>query len=259
MAEVDLQKLQKVLDRFGVTLAEANDLVVLQDYEIAVIADDSASMNKESDPEGLRQKGEKKRTRWHELQESIAEIVDIASCFHPEGTNVFFLNRTPVLGVKDSQQRSFTEAFARGAAGGTPLTQALEKLMATLDSERKSLVFILTDGEPDGGSDRFMEKVSEVVASGKVFIQIMACTPDAEEIGWLSMMDHKLKGVDVTDDYTSEKYEVIKAGVAPTFGRADWIMKAMLGPVSSKYDDWDEKLRKSSRGCQPCTGQCSVM
>jgi len=260
MPEADLKKLQAVLDRFGVTVAEVNDLVVLQDYQIAVIADDSASMNKESDPDGLRQKGQPKRTRWHELQETIAEIVDVASCFDAEGINVFFLNRTSVLAVKDSKQKSFTDAFGRGAAGGTPLTEALDKSVAKLSSEKKTLLFILTDGEPDGGSDKFVEQVAQVVADGKVRIQIMACTPDAEEIGWLNLLDRRFPEVDVTDDYVSEKYEVIRAGISPTFARADWVMKAMLGPVSPKFDAWDEQLGKNTKGCPApqCMG-CSVM
>merc|ERR1712083_545817 len=45
--------------------------------------------------------------------------------------------------------------------------------------------------------------------------------------------------VDCTDDYESEKKEVLAVGLAKQFERSDWLMKALLGPVSKKFDAWD--------------------
>merc|ERR1712061_697040 len=98
-------------------------------------------------------------------------------------------------------------------------------------------------GEPDGGPDPFIAQVSSVV-SKRTKIQIMACTPDDDDISWLNGLDSKFAEVDVVDDYWNEKQEVLKAGLVTKFTRGDWCLKAMLGPVSKKFDVWDEKRKE---------------
>merc|ERR1712232_713202 len=85
-----LAKLQLVLDRFEITIAEANDLVVLGDYDICIIGDDSSSMHLPAEPPERRTLGRRSRSRWDELKETIAEIVEIAVCFDENGVDVFF-------------------------------------------------------------------------------------------------------------------------------------------------------------------------
>merc|ERR1719336_3283165 len=46
----NMDKLNGILDRFEISIAEANDLVVLQDYEIVIICDDSGSMSGAAQP-----------------------------------------------------------------------------------------------------------------------------------------------------------------------------------------------------------------
>merc|ERR1712129_422590 len=82
-----------------------------------------------------------------------------------------------------------------------------------------------------------------VIAMGKIKIQIMVCTPDDDEVEWLSVLDDKLTALDVTDDYFSEKRQVMQKGLTKKFTRGDWCMKAMLGPVSPKFDAWDESKK----------------
>jgi hypothetical protein len=73
-------------------------------------------------------------------------------------------------------------------------------------------------------------------------IQIMACTGDDNAVGYLNEIDKEFNEVDCTDDYYSERAEVIAAGRFASFTHGDWCLKAMLGPVSSKFDCMDEKL-----------------
>merc|ERR1712151_1316435 len=86
----------------------------------------------------------------------------------------------------------------------------------------------------------FCRALRHVVSAAKVRIQIMACTPEDEEIEWLNDLDAELGELDVTDDYYAERAQVLRSGRASRFTRGDWCMKAMLGPVSRKFDQWDE-------------------
>jgi len=162
--------------------------------------------------------------------------------------------------VKHASEPKFVQAFENDPTGTTPLTETLQKVAQNLDKERDSLVFILTDGEPNGGKDGFIRAIKQVVNTGagaKVRVQIMACTAEDDEIAWLSGLDREVAEVDVTDDFYTEKQEVLKAGLTTRFTRGDWCMKAMLGPVTKKFDKWDETLHPRSVNSAECN-LCNV-
>mmetsp|Transcript_61689 Transcript_61689/g.156103 ORF Transcript_61689/g.156103 Transcript_61689/m.156103 type:complete len:288 (-) Transcript_61689:199-1062(-) len=258
---VMMHKLQAVLDRFEISIAEANDLVVLEDYDIVVIADDSGSMQNAAQPSHMRTSGAPIKTRWDELKETISEIIEIASCFNPAGIDVHFLNRPTLPQVKHANDARFHAAFASQPSGRTPLTETLQRVAGQVCTERGVLLFILTDGEPNGGKRPFSRTLKSLVSSMKLRIQIMACTGDDEEVEWLNDLDCELTELDVTDDYHTERAQVLRTGLAKRFTRGDWCMKAMLGPVSQKFDRWDEGGKRSVKAddCGPDCGVCSIM
>lgn len=252
-----LGKLQKILDVFEITIAEANDLVVLSDYEIVIIADDSGSMSLSSG--GPRTLGVPSATRWDELRQTCQLMVDLGNCFDASGLDVYFLNRPAMKNVTSSKEPRFVEAFDKPPAGTTPLTECLgnvAKDLAAQGNEKPVLLFILTDGEPNGGVAMFVNTVQGIVTkrtcSRTIKLQIMACTDEEDAVGWLGELDVKFKEVDVTDDYASEKAEVLRAGRTPKFTRGDWLIKAMLGPISAKFDAWDEKAPGGGPQSQCC-------
>jgi len=264
--QVSMSKLESVLQRFEITIAQANDLVVLSDYEIVVIADDSGSMLNAAVPPNMRVLGQPVRTRWDEMRETIAEVVEIASCFDETGIDIHFLNRGPITNIKSNQDESFKKAFEDGPKGRTPLTETLQRLNKSVQHERKVLLFIFTDGEPNDGKEPFKRAIREILSGRKVRIQIMACTAEDDEIGWLNGLDAELAELDLTDDYYAEREQVLSLGLAPKFTRGDWCMKAMLGPVSRKFDQWDEQTKKPKKKAEEAGGDaggdggcCSVM
>eukprot|EP00428_Durinskia_dybowskii_P027857 CAMPEP_0170238620 /NCGR_PEP_ID=MMETSP0116_2-20130129/19066_1 /TAXON_ID=400756 /ORGANISM="Durinskia baltica, Strain CSIRO CS-38" /LENGTH=278 /DNA_ID=CAMNT_0010489435 /DNA_START=25 /DNA_END=861 /DNA_ORIENTATION=+ len=251
-----LDRLSGILRRFDVTIAEASDLVILSDYEIAIIVDDSTSMKSSADPVSQRVLGQKPRTRWDEVKATASLLIEIANCFDSSGVDVFFLNRRAALGVKSERDATIVKAFADPPNGPTPLSDCLEQVAARMVGERPVLLFILTDGEPDGGRQTVIGSIRKLLKSDackrQLRIQIMACTPDESEIAWMNEVDHEFSEVDVTDDYHAEKLEVEQAGRAKRFTRGDWCMKALLGMVSSKFDGWDEKRRITNLAkCNP--------
>lgn len=259
MAQENLSKLEEVLAQFEITIAQANDLVVLQDYEIIVIADDSGSMKNIAAPIKERKKKGVNPTRWDELKSTIGAIVEIATCFIETGIDIHFLNRDPLMGVKSINDASLSDCFAAPPEGATPLTEKLEMVVKkyTAERDRKLLIFILTDGEPNDGRESFCKKMRgflDADSAHRIRVQIMACTCNETEIEWLNRLDSEFQEVDVTDDYYAEKVEVLKKGKAEKFTRGDWCMKAMLGPVSHKFDIWDESLKKKQvPQCDPCS------
>jgi len=56
----------------------------------------------------------------------------------------------------------------------------------------------------------------------------------------MNELDEKITEVDGTDDYYSERQEVLRAGKAKRFTGGDWLIKALLGPICTKFDAWDE-------------------
>ncbi|CAJ1365508.1 unnamed protein product, partial [Effrenium voratum] len=86
-------RLQQILQRFEVSIAEANDLTALEDYEIVLILDDSGSMNTAAKPPSQRTLFEAGETRWDELKQTVLLLVELACCFDRTGVDMFFLNR----------------------------------------------------------------------------------------------------------------------------------------------------------------------
>jgi len=215
------------------------------DYEIVVIADDSSSMSCGAVPVGQRILGRPSPSRWDELKETMRLIVEMGACFDESGLDIYFLNRKGVKSVKGVKDKSFIDAFQRRPHGSTPLTETLCTVAKECGGEKPVLLFILTDGRPDGGVEEFREELTRLVKKESTEhdfrVQIMACTDDDEAVGYLDDIDRDFSEIDCTDDYYSEMQQVLKdARKVSKFTRADWCMKAMLGPVSSKFDGWDE-------------------
>lgn len=233
----DLKTLKAVLFRYDVTICDAEDLFVLKDYDIAFIADDSGSMGTRT-KEGC--------TRWEELKQTVGQIIDIATCFDTDGIDIYFLNRATITGVQKSKDERLVTAFALPPKGGTPLTETLEKVLAAYKAaspQKPLLLMIASDGVPNGGARKLANTIKTSIKSfeGNVRYQLLACSDNDADIGWMNTLDDEFQEVDCTDDYESEKRQVLRAGRVTKFERSDWMMKALLGPVSKKFDDWDEQ------------------
>jgi hypothetical protein len=245
-----IDKLQSILDKHHVTIVSKDSLAVLEDYNFIAICDDSESMRMSAKPKEERRLGEKPVTRWHELQEGVTLLVDIITCFRPEGLDVYFLNSGTVRSVKSSGNEKLQNIFQAGPTGKTPLTKRLREAATDYSarSELPTIMFIFTDGEPDGGPKKFVKALGELVSNTGAFkktaqfrVQIMACSNNDDEIAWLNDIDQQSELIDVTDDYYNEKRRVMAIkGEDYTFTRSDWLVKAILGPVDKSVDGVNE-------------------
>jgi hypothetical protein len=141
--------------------------------------------------------------------------------------------------------------------GFTPLTAGVSSILrekAAVIAERKMLLVIVTDGEPTDTSGRVdIPSFTRVLRDrpANVFVSIVACTDDEGSVGYLNKLDRAVPRLDVTDDYASERREVLLAqGPAFHFTFGDYVVKSLLGCVDASFDNLDER-RVGGGGC--CT------
>ncbi|KAJ9450416.1 hypothetical protein DIPPA_03496 [Diplonema papillatum] len=211
-----MKKLEQILAQYEVSIADANELAALEGYEIVFICDDSSSMNR---------------------------IAEVACCFDDDGIDVYFLNRNPVFNVSSCSDPRLIAAFQARPTGRTPLTQTIKKVIQDKKhTEKPLLLLIATDGEPDHGPGEFKLVIEQAIKK-KIPIckfQILACTAEDDQIAWINDFDDAFYEVDATDDFYSERAEILRTGRLQKFTRGDWVMKALLGPILRMFDEWDE-------------------
>merc|ERR1712232_1407281 len=119
--------------------------------------------------------------------------------------------------------------------------ETLDRVLRDQRGEKPLLVLIATDGVPNGGSSSVAKVMQNSITNSRICVryQLLACSDQEKDIGWMNELDEEFGEVDCTDDYLSEKREVLAVGLAKQFERSDWLMKALLGPVSKKFDAWD--------------------
>jgi hypothetical protein len=251
-----LAKLRDVCARYEIRPDFAAKLRQLEEYEIVALFDDSGSMATQVKKTGWQDPFAPIPTRWSEAQLHATITVDLAACLDPDGIDIRFLNRPGFSRIATSQQ--VAGAFAPPPTGYTPLVRAMQSIFeekATVLRERKMLLIILTDGQPTDTAGR--TQVNEFLAALKnrpknVFVSIVACTDDASSVGYLNQLDRMVPGLDVVDDYESEKAEVLKVqGKAFPFSFGDYVVKTLLGSIDHSMDALDEKKLGGADCC--CT------
>ncbi len=229
----------------------------INEKHIITLCDDSGSMNATVDGSN--------KTRWDELRKAILEILDIALIFDPVGMDVHFLNRAPQIGVKFSEQ--ITYSFSAAPNGGTPLIAKLteiEQQYRTLPYGK--LLIIATDGEPsdDNGQQNYPKLKScmaRLVEQG-YNIAFLICTDQDYQVQYINDIDRQYQQVDVTDDYKTELKEVRRAqGSRFQFSYGDYIVKLLVGSIDHTLDQLDERrlLLSPMSSMSDLKCMCSIM
>lgn len=254
-----LQKLQAMCGRYEIRPDFAAKLRKLEEFEIIALFDDSGSMNTQVKSSN-RDPFAPIPTRWSEARLHASITVDLAACLDPDGIDIRFLNRPGFSRVGTSDQ--VAAAFLPAPSGYTPLARAVRGIFeekAAVIRERKLLLIILTDGQPtdDRGNPQVEEFLKVLRDRPKnTYISIVACTDDDDSVGYLNKLDRVVPGLDVVDDFESEKKEVMRAqgkGFAFSFG--DYVVKTLLGSIDPTMDALDEK-RVPAVGAMGCCVIC---
>ena len=252
-ADARMEKLKRLAAQFEIRPDFVPRLRKLENFGIVMLCDDSGSMNtavdapahSAADPYG------RVRTRWIEMCETASVVCELGTALNDGGVDVYFLNRPPALGVTSAAQLQQVFGYAP-PQGYTPLTSRFNFVLQQKREvlrERNLLVLIATDGEPTddaGGKDiaSFLRAIK--ARPNTCFVQIMACTDVEADIAWMKRLDEETKGIDLIDDFRSEREAVLRAqGKDFSFTYGDYVVKALLGPT----DEYFDKLTEVPPGC----------
>jgi hypothetical protein len=241
-----LAKLRELAGRYEIRSDYVSKLRQLEAYEIVIVCDDSGSMSNTisgSPSHGTGDPYGKRHTRWDELKHYVSIVTDIAGVLDTNGLDIYFLNRPALTGITNSGQ--IQTVFSVGPNGYTPIPRVLKQIFGNWrNQEKKLLVILATDGKPtdDNGNDATSEFYSILHArSSNIKVSIIACTDDNATMDYLNNIDHIIPSVDVNDDYMSEAKEVARAqGNTYAFSFGDYVVKTLLGPVDTYFDNLDE-------------------
>ncbi|CAF3317685.1 unnamed protein product [Rotaria socialis] len=241
-----MNNLNKFVNRYEISRAFAERLHVLRGYEIVFICDDSGSMTAPIG-EANGQSGNQV-TRWDELKRTVSIVVDLANVFDPDGVDVYFLNREPMLHVRDSSD--LENLFVIAPEGATPVVPVLRQVLHEKRNqiyERKLLILIATDGIPTDERERPDIRTLEHVLKNErkpmdqIPVTIIICTDDYQSMNYLHDWDKTIPNLDVVHDYRSEKKQIqMCRGKDFPFNYGDYIVKILLGGVDSWFDDLNE-------------------
>ncbi|CAF0784324.1 unnamed protein product [Adineta steineri] len=253
--ETRLERFKHLIVKYNINYDFAFRLRALEGFEIAMILDDSSSMRTPvlSHNQQNLSPFDQLPTRWDELKQTVSMVIDLASTLDPDGIDIYFLNRQPLLHVVDSSQ--LNETFSILPNGPTPLTRVLSYVLNLKRSrvhDRKLLILIATDGLPtdeNGQNDlNALEKVlrhERYPAIDRIYVTFIACTDDHASVAYLNQFDKKIPYVDVLDDYPSERAEVLAVqGKHFPFSFGDYVVKLLMGSVDQWFDQLDEKKVK---------------
>lgn len=237
-----MTKLSELARRYELSGGAVSKLRMLEDYDIVVIADDSGSMSQNAHPVSPDNPYAKVPSRWDELCQRVGDIIDFATTLDKDGIDIYFLNRGNATNVTSREE--VLNLFANPPFGKTPLLDTYQQVLKDKlsNKENKTLILIATDGEPNNKDD-FIHFIMTRSNPRMCPTSFMACTDNAKEIAWLNELDKSTPNVDVTDDYESEKAEVMTAQQGEVeFKKGDYLVKALLGAIDSTYGSLDKKM-----------------
>jgi len=250
--QAKLEALRRVAEKYEMASGAIARLRMLEGYDIVLIVDDSSSMAQPAREVSPNRPYDPVPSRWDELKRRAVQIMDVACCLDQDGIDIYFLNRAPAFNVHDS---AAAEAlFAPPPHGYTPLSACYSRVLRDKLSRKEGrvLVIIATDGEPnmnvrgnwtkDLAGFEALIKGRDGFPSHRCPTAIMACTDSEYEIGWLNRLDDAAAHLDVVADFETERKEIMGVqGPGFRFTQGDYVVKTMLGPLISFYDNLDER------------------
>jgi hypothetical protein len=237
-------RVERMQNELDVPEQIVRDLLSVAGADIVVVADDSGSM-------GAVANYVTRSTRWTELRDTLQKLAHMLLVVdHTDGFHIQFLNDPTWHEIRSGSQVE-TLFYGRQPKGRTPLATRLRPLLSGAwhpkghGAETDLILLIMTDGEP---SDCSFSELRQLVGqkSPKVFCTFMMCTEEDDVVEQYNKSLDRLPGVDITDDYVSEKKEVERLGNKLSYYK--WMAKAVLGGKMPKYDHMDEK-RAGGGGC----------
>lgn len=216
------------LKRWNIHSAYHDEMVSLNQWDIALICDDSGSMGSMEESSNM--------TRWEELKQIVKITIDISSQLHEDGLALSFLNRPGRERVRSWEDCH--EMFRHHPSGTTPITQAVVSVMQQHQMRPKPLLLLIaTDGEPDNVAS-FVSALASRDTS-RVFVCILACSDKEEDVGFLEQIHAQIKNLDVIEEFKLEKRRVHREHRYAHYSQGDHAARFLLGAIYPKFDMLD--------------------
>jgi hypothetical protein len=168
--------------------------------------------------------------------------------FDSSGVDIYFLNGESHFNVKDAE--SVRKIFSKKPRGYTPMGPVLEKIFQLPSTKRgndkKTLVFIATDGQPTdaNGNDAIHELeylMDHQRNAQTTHVMFLICTDDHCQVEYFTKWDEDMTNVDVTKDYQLERKRIVQCrGEDFPFSIGDYICNALLGAIHPFFDGLNE-------------------
>ena len=232
------QTLMGFASRYEIAHQYIGKIRKLMGWDIKIICDDSGSMASGSDAFPSSDPFAPKFSRFDELKRIVEQVMSIATTMDDDGVDLYFLNRPDAKNITSIDQ--IVHLFNAPPSGTTPLVCAFNRAIADKSDDKNLLVIIITDGLPDEGIDAFTRAVAS--KPDHVNVSIAACTDDAKVMTDLNKMDCGIPFVDISDDYQSERKQILQMqGKNFPFSYGDWVCKILLGSIDPYFDALDER------------------
>lgn len=281
--KVDLDG-QKILDaltaelsRYEVPIGLLNKLLVLKDYALDFLIDDSGSMGQDTDSmRGDFAKWMKDNyplktgtmTRWEEVEDRCHTMVDVLANVPVKSIKVIFMNRpdTLIFGRDGSTpeewranaHRRLREVFARPPAGTTPTAEILLRSFDSTDGV-KTIHYLFTDGVPND-----VGKAKAAVAGRRNPsndpVCLIACTDNDSDTEWMSGLDEQYPSVAEIDDFRDESAQVMaKQGPLFPYSYGLWLISLIVAAINpNDLDILDEDRPLTKYSFDSLLGRCTM-
>eukprot|EP00756_Hemistasia_phaeocysticola_P055360 Hpha_TRINITY_DN3128_c0_g1::TRINITY_DN3128_c0_g1_i1::g.96526::m.96526 len=213
---------QRLID-YRIDTVTAEDLSVLRNFEIAIIADDSESM---------LEKGDGGQTRWQELREYLAVILEVAAVVDESGVDVHFLTRQEavrgVSSVSNTGLRSILERGPqKGFTGKAALSKRFQDVAGSGDVSRPILVILFFDKKIDNEMSDFKRAVTAITqkchGQRVMRVHMIGCSSGhqthlaAESLRWFLPVtfDEDVRGQRSSREVVSVREQVAQTMLAP--------------------------------------------
>jgi hypothetical protein len=262
-----LEQLGQKFARYEVPLGMVNKLMMLTNYKLDFLVDDSGSMSNATDVEaidatepvktlirgrlGREPKAGDKMSRLEEAEDRLHIMAGILAYIPVEYMQVRFLNdRKPlVLNRTDLTPEEFEtqshdairKRFAGLRLGSTPVRDPLQ---TGFDYPGIWSHYLFNDGEPNEGGRAIADQIIRRKKPEDHCLTLLSCTNQDEETAWMKLVDSQATYVAELDDYQDEKAEVAKKqGIAFPFSRGLWILNQLVASFNPyDLDALDENL-----------------
>ncbi|RUR05285.1 hypothetical protein [Legionella sp. km772] len=266
--------LDQVGERFAkyeVPLGMLNKLMMLSEYKLDFLIDDSGSMSAPTDVDALDatepvktlisnrlgrppRPGEK-MTRIQEAEDRLHVMMSFLAYMPIEHIQLRFLNKhvngaKPFILIRDGKtpeefeeyaHQEIRNQFASLRLAGTPVEKPLLDGFA---QEGKWAHYLFNDGEPNEGGARIAKLIANRPHPENHPLTLISCTNEDNETKWMKEVDAQAKYVAEVDDFSDEKFEVErKQGSALPYTRGLWLLCQLVAAINPfDLDALDENL-----------------